>query len=81
MSMRWLHLVMCLHVRRHYIKKCEQFFKLKSEQDAEQVSSMLGGCETTPKLYRIMKKSMYLNRDAKKLYHENETRGLPYNVP
>ena len=31
----------CLHLlfffRRHYIKKCEQMFKLQTEQDAEQV--------------------------------------------
>ncbi|KAL9958654.1 hypothetical protein ACROYT_G035702 [Oculina patagonica] len=27
-------------LRRHYIKKCEQFFKLKTEQDAEQESSI-----------------------------------------
>lgn len=29
---------MRFHFRRHYIKKCEEFFKLKTEQDAEQVS-------------------------------------------
>ena len=29
---------MCVHFRRHYIKKCEEFFKLKTEQDVEQVS-------------------------------------------
>lgn len=29
---------MCVHFRRHYIKKCEEFFKLKTEQDIEQVS-------------------------------------------
>lgn len=27
-------------LRRHYIKKCEQFFKLKTEQDVEQESSI-----------------------------------------
>jgi len=27
-------------LRRHYIKKCEQFFKLKTEQDAKQESSI-----------------------------------------
>ena len=27
----------CFFFRRHYIKKCEQMFKLQTEQDAEQV--------------------------------------------
>ena len=35
------------HFRRHYIKKCEQFFKLKTEQDAEQVSFVLTTSSTT----------------------------------
>lgn len=31
---------MCLRFRRHYIKKCEQLIKLKTEQDAEQESTI-----------------------------------------
>ena len=40
----------CFHFRRHYIKKCEQFFKLKTEQDVEQVGSVL----TTPSTAAIV---------------------------
>ena len=29
------------YFRRHYIKKCEQFFKLKTDQDVEQVGFVL----------------------------------------
>lgn len=38
------------HFRRHYIKKCEQFFKLKTEQDVEQVGFVL----TTPSTAAIV---------------------------